>query len=290
MNAPALRRSIRELVDEYDAKRAAIPEAIQTFEAANTALDAACCLGGTYAGSALGRSASTGTHHMEATLLKSAWKHVYSGLQIDRLASANDKRRFEQLLANPPAFTLTQIRDILGVYLLDPRQHILRGLAEVFCSLDPAYKSHSKVKVGVSGLPKRVILSSVGDYGSYGRDRLRDILNALAAYQGLPLVEHAELSVLLNDGDAMLTAKEFPPLYRGGDPVMVHARGVRLKTFANGNGHLSFEPATLKDINRALAEFYGDVLPDVDDRPAKDRARSAAWAAGSHSSNQMELF
>ena len=32
------------------------------------------------------------------------------------------------------------------------------------------------------------------------------------------------------------------------------------------------EPGTLKDINRALAEFYGDVLPDVDERPAKRQA------------------
>lgn len=275
MTAPALRRSLRDLVEEYDAKRAAIPEAIAAFEASKTALDMACCLGGSWAGSALRQVPFCTEHGMADTLLKSAWKHVFDGLQIERIASAQDKRRFEQMLAKPPAFTLPEIRDRLGVYLLDPRQHILRGLAEVFCALDPAYRSHSKVKVGVAGLPKRVILSSVGSHGAYGTDRLRDILNALAAYQGLPLVEWPELRALLDDGDACLTAKTMAPAYRGGQEIQTHARGVRLKRFANGNGHLFFEPDTLKDINRALAEFYGDVLPDVDERPARRQASTA---------------
>ena len=43
-------------------------------------------------------------------------------------------------------------------------------------------------KVGVAGLPKRVILRSVGDYGAWGPDRLRDVLDPLAADQRLSLV------------------------------------------------------------------------------------------------------
>ena len=104
---------------------------------------------------------------------------------------------------------------------------ILRGLAEVFCSLDPAYRSHSKVKVGVAGLPKRVILRSVGDYGAWGTDRLRDVLNALAAYQRLPLVTWPELRALLDDGEACLAGKEVRPGY--GEPFRTVARGVRLR-------------------------------------------------------------
>ena len=44
MTLPALRRSLRDLVEEYDAKRAAIPEAIAAYEASVAALDAACCI------------------------------------------------------------------------------------------------------------------------------------------------------------------------------------------------------------------------------------------------------
>ena len=273
MNAPALRVSLRELVAEYDEKLAAIPEAIRAYEAAKGALDGACCIGGSYAGSALTGYSGPAQFQMEALLLQSAWRHVYRGLSIDQIASAQDKRRFEQMLAKPPAFSIEAIRDQFGAYLLDPRHHILRGLAEVFCDLDPAYRSHSKVKVGVAGLPKRVILSDVGGYGAWGTDRLRDVLNALAAYQGIPLVDWQELDALLKNGEACLTATEVPQKY--GAPIKTHARGVRLKRFGNGNGHLHFEPETLKDINRALAEWYGDVLPDVDERPTKARASTA---------------
>jgi hypothetical protein len=211
---------------------------------------------------------------MEAALLKSAWRHVYDGLNVAEIAPAADKRRFEQMLERPPAFTLKEIRTRFGDYLLNPRHHILRGFAEVFCDLDPAYRSHSKVKIGVAGLPKRVILRSVGDYGAWGTDRLRDVLNALAAYQGLPLVTWPELGALLDHGEACLTGKEVRPAY--GEPFRTAPRGVRLRRFANGNGHLFFEELTLRDINRALAEWYGEVLPDAEEEaPARPRAGTA---------------
>src|SRR5690606_20791532 len=168
-------------------------------------------------------------------------------------------RRFEQSMSDPAPFTMDNLRATFGKYIADPRGSILRGLAEVFCGLDPAYKSHDKVKIGVKGLPKRVILSNVSGYGSWGRERLQNILNALATYQGKPLVEWAEIDALLRDENAL---KE--------------SRGVTLRRFGNGNGHLFFEPDTLLDINRALAEFYGDVLPDAhEERPDKPRASTA---------------
>lgn len=274
MSVPALQRSLRDVVEEYDAKRAGIPDAIAAYQRAVTDLQSSVSVGGSFGDTLLRDSLPPSQRAMDAVLLKSAWRHVYGGLQIDRLATAIDKRRFQALLADPPGFTIPNLRERFGPYLLDPRHHILRGLAEVFCDLDPAYRSHSKVKIGVASLPKRVILSSVGGYGAWGSDRLRDVLNALAAYQGLPLIEWGELAALLADGNALVQAKEIPQKY--GAPITTVARGVRLKRFANGNGHLHFEPDTLKDINRALAEFYGEVLPDCeDDRPAKPRASTA---------------
>src|SRR5690606_32852435 len=137
------------------------------------------------------------------------------------------------------------------------------------------FKSHEKMKIGVKGLPKRVILSNVAGYGSWGRDRLRDILNALAAYQGLPLVEYAELERLLRDERGIVEPWSTPA--EGGRPEAAFpGRGVWLKRFSNGNGHLFFSLEALTAINRALSEFYGDVLPDCpDERPSKPRAGTA---------------
>lgn len=273
MSVPALRRRLADIVEEYDAKRAAIPDAITAYGRAVSALTTASCIGTTVGDAVLRDASGPAAHAMEGALLKSAWRHVYMGLDIDAIAPAADKRRFAQMFEKPPAFTIEEIRDRFGDYLLNPRHHILRGLAEVFCDLDPAYRSHSKVKVGVAGLPKRVILSNVAGYGSYGADRLRDILNALAAYQGLPLLTWPEQRALLDNGEACLAATEIPQKY--GEPIRTHARGVRLKRFGNGNGHLLFEPSTLRDINRALAEWYGDVLPDVEEGTARQRAGTA---------------
>ena len=265
--------SITELVAEYEAKRAALPEAVAAFEAATTALKSAATLRGTWGQVPIDPRAPYESTLADA-LLKSAWRHVYEVGGFERIASADDKRRFEQMFAKPPAFTEENVWAAFEQYR-NPRAAILRGMAEVFCQLDPAFKSHEKVKIGVKGLPKRVILSSVEGWGSYGRDRLRDILNALASYQGLPLVEPRELAALLDDGNALREAWIAPKDCHRPE-TRFPARGVWLKRFQNGNGHLFFSPEALADINRALAEYYGDVLPDCpDERPAKQRASTA---------------
>lgn len=183
-------------------------------------------------------------------------------------------------MTNPAPFTLENIRATFGDFLLNPRGNILRGMAEVFCDLDPAFKSHDKVKIGVAGLPKRVIVRSCtsANYG-WGADKVRDILNALATYQRKPLVTPQEMRAIFNDENALLADREAEEkLSRHCDPekVTLHARGVRLRRFSNGNGHLFFEPDALRDINLALAEYYGDVLPDcTEEKPEQQRQSTA---------------
>ena len=271
-NQLALKAKLSDMIAEYEAKNSCIGQTVANFVAAGEALKMASCVSGTFGQTQL----NVGHIHerdVATSLLKSAWHHTYGRLQIDLIASAEDKRRFQQAMASPPPFTMDNLRATFGPFISDPWGNILRGMAEAFCSLDPAYKSHDKMKVGVSGLPKRVIVSGFGDYGSWGRDRVRDILNALAAYQGKPLVEYDELARLMKQEDALLEDWE-----SDGDreKKTYPARGIRLRRFENGNGHLFFEKDTLLDINRALAEYYGEVLADCsDDGPAEKRASTA---------------
>lgn len=274
---------------EYDAKIAALPAALAAFEQAVADLKSAATIRGHWGQETIAETHGIDIRTLEASLLRSGWVAVWSELKAGEVASANDKRLWEQTLAKPAPLTLANLRETFRRYLENPRATILRGLAEVFADLDQAYKSHEKVKVGVSGLPKRVILSAVGGYGgyshgSYGRDKLRDILNAIAAYQGKPLLTGEELSAILSDGDALRYAREAPdPLHRhkSGEPhkmISYPARGVWLKRFGNGNGHLFFSPEALSDINRALAEYYGDVLADCPDDEAKRPAKRESTA------------
>lgn len=257
-NALATQRTVLEIIEEYDEKAAAVEDVIASYEACCSATEMAGTVMGTYVDPILRNKPYLRAGAIRENLLKSGWKAIYDRLQIDRIASAKDKRLFERSIADPPPLTFDNAKATFGHYLENPRLHILRGLAETFADLDPAYKSHSKVKIGVKGLPKRVIISSVGAHGSYGRDKLRDILNALAAYRGERLTEHADFAEL----DAIHSY--IKPM--SGD---AYVRGLLVRKYQNGNAHLIFDEAALLDINRGLAEFYGDVLPDVEDDEQK---------------------
>ena len=266
------RRKPSAIVAEYEAKTEALEEAFAAYEQAQTALKMACTIGGTHPYDRLPLGHVT-RDDMRRVLLKSAWRHIYEEYKLPAIIPAADKRRIEMMFEKPLPFTLDNIRETFGDYISDPWGTILRGLAEVFANLDPAFKSHEKVKIGVKGLPKRVIMQNVCGYGSWGRDRLRDILNALAAYQVKPLVEGAEIEAIMKRGEALLTSwheKDYQ-----GKERHYPARGVWLKRYQNGNGHLYFEPDTLTDVNRALAEYYGAVLPDTPDPDAKKSASTA---------------
>jgi hypothetical protein len=298
-NLPATLRRLSDIVAEYDEKTAAIPATVEGFKAACTAAEMGATIGGTYARQVFERyTPSLSEQHLRANLLESAWKHVYTGLQLDKIAPASDRSRFDLALKNPAPFTLDNIAATFGQYIADPRGHILRGLAEAFGALDMAFKSHDRMKIGVKGLPKRIILNSVTSRGYCGRgtSQLVDILNALAVYLGVKRPTHGQVSAMLESalrGDGRLQ-EVLQPMVNLGEKIgyskevlggtMPGVLGdLWLKRFANGNGHLFFGPDMLAAVNEALREYYGDVLPDCpEERPAK--------AAGSAIAKDLQFY
>lgn len=268
-NLPAIPPSVAEIVEEYEAKRAAIPEAVAAFAGHAAELERASSIGGAFGGSIWGRYSSAPTVSaatLESVLLKSAWQHIIAGLNIRKVATALDLSKLETSMENPPELTLDTIAATFGKYLINPRLQILRGVAEAFAELDPAYKSHSKVKIGVAGLPKRIILTdALPEYGGGWREnQLRDVLNAMASLHDQPRMEYTELETLKRAAR------------RGEDPEFL---GVTVRGFANGNAHLIFDKAALRAINLALAEFYGDsIAADCDPAP-EVKAPSTAVSA-----------
>ena len=260
---PALRLRLPEIVAEYVEKAESIAAAIKAFNDAETTLKSAASIRGSYGGNVFSRDPHLQECSVYQVLLRSAWKFVYDGLNIEAIASAKDRKQLDLMLTNPPPFTMMDIEEVFGDYLRDPRFHVLKGLAECFCDLDPAYKSHSKVKIGVEGLPKRIIVSSVTGWNSWGRERVKDTFNALRTYRGQPRYEYAEFE------EVMKEAKRFGEADFCGGVIRV---------FKNDNAHIIFNKEALKDINRALAEFYGEVLPDAPQeaeakRPSTEVAR-----------------
>ena len=154
---PALQRSVHDLIDEYEGKRSALADEIAALDAAHDRITMAASVQGAFYDTIVTKPRlHEGT--LQKQLLSSGWKAIYNRLQIDRVASARDKKLFETTIADPPPLTIDNAKATFGDYFTRPRYHILRGLAETFADLDPAYKSHSKVRIGVQGLPKRIIL------------------------------------------------------------------------------------------------------------------------------------
>lgn len=303
--APALREDLPALVAEYNAKLASIPEELAAFKAAIDSLTFAGCFRGGYVGPIVSSTDAPSQRTMESNLLESAWQHIYKRYRINEIASASDRKQFDLSMKTPPEFTEDTILATFGPYVAQSRFHILKGLAECFTNLDDAYKSHSKVRVGVKGLPKRIIISNVGSWGSWGYERLRDTLNALRVYQGRPHITHMEYEDFLNLADKSIDdLPEWEPNNRYSNRSIVQHEGkmyradnsmygrmefiegsnnwlriyrtepeLSLKRFKNGHGHLIFAPEMLKTINRALSEFYGEVLPDTpDEKPEKQES------------------
>jgi hypothetical protein len=270
-NTPATLRSLSQIVDEYEAKRGEIPAARAAFIQAVSDIETAASIGGTFGQPIWGRygTPSPNERDLEAALLQSAWKHVIDGLQVRQIATARDLSRLDTAMTNPPAFTLDNIRATFGKYLIDPRHHVLRGVAECFTDLDPAYKSHSKVKIGVEGLPKRIIIS--GAFAEYGRGwragQVQNVLDAMATLHEEPRMSWPEFGALMDAAR------------RGDEPEFM---GVTMRGFQNGNAHLVFDREAQTAINKALAEFYGDTLADTSEdvqrrQPSTDLAANLAY-------------
>ncbi len=276
-----MQRTVLDLIEEYEQKSASIAQAIADYEAAFDRLGMAATVQGCYI-EPVGSKSYLSEKALQKNLLSSGWRAIYNRLDIASIASAKDKQLFDRTLADPPPLTFDNAKATFRDYLERPRFHILRGLAEVFADLDPAYKSHSKVRIGVKGLPKRIIMQGWGDF-SYGwaRDRFTNICNALAAYQGIPHFEYKEMSAIGvmhgNGEDAVLDGRKVTRTDRNGkiETFETVNRGMTIRKFANGNCHIFFDRWTLLDINKALAEFYGEVLPDAEEDGVKPSASTA---------------
>ena len=250
-----------EVIAEYSG----VDAEIAAFQAATSTLKRNCQIGTRYVGNVFSTDPRISAQQVKQQLLQSAWWQVYEGLQIEAVAPAGDRSKLEQIITGHcPAFTIENIREHFGPYLLDPRQHLLRGLAEQFVKLDPAFKSHDKMKIGVKGLPKRIIMTGCAEdcvYRNNGAERLMDVINAVRAYAGQPRMDRSAISAFMQSAIR--------------DDGIID--GFKLRRFGNGNAHLLIDPDTLVTINKALAEYYGDVVADCPE--ATDDIRHAKGTA-----------
>ena len=252
--------TIRDIVVEYMTKKERLSAEIKEFYEHLAAINNAACVVGGYTHNALVRDPYVRERDGQHLLLVSAWRALYVRLNLDQVFSAKDEDLFEQSLLAPKELTLENLSEAFGDYWENPRYYILKGLAEVFCTLDKFYKSHTNFGIGAKGLPKRVILNGFAQTASRGSDRLIDICRAMLQVAGEKAITNEERG-LIRDG--AFTGKDFE----------LERLGLTIKVFANKNAHVHFNQRALKVVNDGLHEFYGTVLPDDSgERPSGKKA------------------
>lgn len=235
---------IKEIFNTYDQQQHYVLECLEKFKQARKNLTDNTTFFNGYADGleVLGYQTDIKENDVLRKLNKSAWRFIYDKANIKHYAPNTHLKEFENMLNNPPNFTIEAIRDKFGDYIKDPRQMALQAFAEIFNNLDPFYKSHDNFRVGAKGLPKRII---IGTSWYHGWDRVADVVNVIVRFK--------------NRADMCIDKYDIKKISESTEPYYM---GMEFKLYKNGNVHIVFDNASLKVINDCLAEYYGEVLPD----------------------------
>lgn len=182
------------------------------------------------------------------------WSHLLKVLQFDQLMDRQAREEFHDgLRENPPEFTSENCAATFGNLWDNQREIYLRGIANTFAALDRRFRSHDGFKIGARLILDRA-LSDYGSWSSYQRrDTLRDVERVFRELDGQGACSEASSIV-----SQITDAKRGRPL-----PYVIAGDYFRVRVFNNGNLHIWFERKDLlKEVNKLLAEYYGEVIGD----------------------------
>lgn len=138
---PALQRSLKDILDEYTEKCVGAEADVAAFHAKVAHMDTISTVGGAFV-----HGFDLRTHlsasDVKRRLLRSAWRHVYSGLNIGKVATAKDRGpiclhasrhrpHIDDLCALHSTFDLIDPIEQIGPYRFSTTQHTVdwaRGL------------------------------------------------------------------------------------------------------------------------------------------------------------------
>lgn len=188
------------------------------------------------------------------------WMFLRDLTGLDRLMDAEAKKEFDRGLAQEvPEINEDNVRATMQSLMADSDEIMKRGMANVFSNLDRRFRSHDGFKVG-----SRIIIDRMfNEHGSltWGsqRDMFMDIERIFSVFDGVD-PSYSILDVVQRERGWSAQQSEHSSRY------------FKIRCYKNGNCHLWFtRPDLVKKVNKTLAEFYGDVIPDgMDERAAQD--------------------
>lgn len=183
------------------------------------------------------------------------WNTLLNRSGLRDLMDMEARKAFNTQLADTvPEVSVENLRATMEVLYGDRERMFLRGLANVFGKLDRRFKSHDAFKVG-----GRIILDRIcGFSGGFSRhgggaDLLNDmdrVLRKLVGKDECPGFLVAQLD--------RLQGRSYGP-----KQIFFENDYVKIRIFLNGNAHLYISEPARELVNKALAKYYGDVVPDA---------------------------
>jgi len=187
----------------------------------------------------------------------SIWVYVLEAMGLGKLMDKVAREEFhKQLSENVPVFTEEAAYEAFRHLMGDAELIFQRGLARAFMGLDRRFRSHDGFKLG-----SRVILTNMFDDKGYWNyhtrmvDTLSDIERVFAVFDGKdPAPSQLRQAISADREGAPWGPKQSSTV----TPFF------KINVFKNGNAHLWFtRPDLVERANKALAAYYGEVLPDA---------------------------
>ena len=211
-----------------------------------------------------------------AEIDRRAWDDLASRTGAMDLMDRQAREEWRASLDSPAPFTVENCLATFSHLVGNRREMYLRGIANVFSSLDRRFRSHNGFKIGGRLIIDRAISLSGWRHDYNRRDTLHDVERIFYELEGEPQPalsseREREIDRAAHEGRPIPNAAELPMVravayaaMTESLPHVVKGRFFRVRIFNNGNLHVWFErPDLLKQVNLLLAEYYGEAIGDA---------------------------
>lgn len=212
---------------------------------------------------------------LTAEIDRRAWDDLATRTGAMDLMDRQARDEWRASLESPAPFTVENCLATFAHLVGNRREMYLRGIANVFSTLDRRFRSHDGFKIGARLIIDRALSGSGWWHDHNRRDTLHDVEKVFYELESEPQPvlsweQEREIDSAARNGRPIPLASELPIVRAVGFaamteslPHVVKGRFFRVRIFKNGNLHIWFERADLlQQINKLLAEYYGEAIGD----------------------------